>query len=85
MADGVLHVPADRIIACEGDLLLGKGVALVRTPCHTVGNWSLALHTDNGVWTVSENGVSADSYAPEASEIAGLRRYGFGLASSSCG
>ena len=75
MADGLRGVPADRVIACEGDLLLGKGVALVRTPGHTVGNWSLVLHTDNGVWAVSENGVACDSYAPEHSRIPGLRRY----------
>lgn len=71
----VRHVPPDRFIVCDGDVLLGKGVALFRTPGHTVGNWSLALSTDNGVWTVSENGVAADSYAPEASEIAGLARF----------
>jgi len=73
--DAVRHVPADRIVVCDGDVLLGKGVALVRTPGHTVGNWSLAVSTDNGVWTVSENGVAADSYSPDASEIPGLRRY----------
>jgi hypothetical protein len=73
--DGVRHVPPDRIIACDGDVLLGKGVALVRTPGHTVGNWSLVLSTDNGVWAVSENGVACDSYAPEASKIPGLRKY----------
>src|SRR5262249_49954241 len=64
-----------RIVACDGDLLLGKGVALVRTPGHTVGNWSLLLSTDTGVWSVSENGIAADAWAPKASRIPGLRRY----------
>ncbi len=73
--EGVRHVPADRLVACDGDMLLGKGVALVRTPGHTVGNWSLVINTDTGVWAVSENGVAADSYAPEASRIPGVRRY----------
>jgi glyoxylase-like metal-dependent hydrolase (beta-lactamase superfamily II) len=73
--EAVRHVPPDRLVPCDGDVLLGKGVALVRTPGHTVGNWSLALSTDNGVWTVSENGVAADAYAPEASSIPGLRKY----------
>jgi hypothetical protein len=73
--DAVRHVPADRIVPCDGDLLLGRGVALVRTPGHTVGNWSLAVHTDTGVWTVSENGVACDAYSPEASRILGLRGY----------
>jgi hypothetical protein len=68
-------VPEDRIIAVDGDLLLGRGVALVRTPGHTVGNWSLVLNTESGVWAVSENGIACDAYAPEASSIPGLRRY----------
>jgi hypothetical protein len=75
VADCVRHVPADRIVACEGDVLLGKGVALIRTPGHTVGSWSLLLSTDNGVWSVSENGIAADAWAPAASRIPGLRRY----------
>jgi hypothetical protein len=75
IAEGVRRVPPARIVACEGDLLLGRGVALVRTPGHTTGNWSLVVHTDNGVWAVSGNGVACDSYAPAASRIPGLRRY----------
>ncbi|APR82248.1 Hypothetical protein A7982_07597 [Minicystis rosea] len=75
IADGVRRVPHDRVVVCDGDILLGKGVALVRTPGHTVGNWSLVVNTDTGVWAVSENGVAADSYAPEASKIPGLRRH----------
>jgi hypothetical protein len=73
--DAVRDVPADRIVRLDGDYLLGEGVALVRTPGHTVGNWSLALSTSTGIWTVSENGVATDSYAPLASKIAGLRAY----------
>jgi hypothetical protein len=75
VAAGLAGVPADRLIACDGDVLLGKGVALVRTPGHTVGNWSLVVHTDNGMWAVSENGIACDAYAPEASRIPGLRGY----------
>ncbi len=75
IADGLRGVPPDRVVACDGDVLLGKGVALVRTPGHTAGNWSLVVNTDTGVWAVSENGVACDSYAPAASRIAGLRRY----------
>jgi hypothetical protein len=68
-------VPEDRIAPVDGDFLLGRGVALVRTPGHTVGNWSLVLNTESGVWAVSENGIACDAYAPEASAIPGLRRY----------
>jgi glyoxylase-like metal-dependent hydrolase (beta-lactamase superfamily II) len=75
LPDALRGVPADRIVPCDGDVLLGRGVALVRTPGHTVGNWSLVLNTDTGVWAVSENGVACDAYAPEASRIPGLARY----------
>jgi hypothetical protein len=68
-------VARDRIVPVDGDLLLGQGVALVRTPGHTVGNWSLVLNTETGIWAVSENGISCDSYAPELSDIPGVRRF----------
>ena len=47
----------------------------MRTPGHTAGNWSLVVHTDGGMWTVSENGVACDCYSPEQSRIPGLRRH----------
>lgn len=75
IAEAVRHVARDRFLVCDGDVLLGKGVALMRTPGHTVGNWSLVLNTDGGVWTVSENGVAADSYSPEASQIPGVAKH----------
>ena len=75
LEDAIRGVAEDRIVPVEGDFLVGRGVALVRTPGHTVGNWSLVLNTESGVWAVSENGISCDSYAPEASEIGGIRRY----------
>ena len=73
--DGVRAVPADRIVELDGDYLLGGGLALVRTPGHTAGNHSPVLHTDRGLWTISENGVAPECYAPMASEIPGVRRY----------
>ncbi|HEV8325504.1 MAG TPA: hypothetical protein VG389_28100 [Myxococcota bacterium] len=73
--DCLTGVDPARIVPVERDLLLGRGVALVRTPGHTVGNWSLVLNTDSGVWAVSENGIACDAYAPEASAIPGLRGY----------
>jgi hypothetical protein len=73
--DALEGVAPDRFLVTDADLLLGPGVALVRTPGHTVGNWSLVLNTDRGVWAVSENGVACDSYAPEASGIPGISRY----------
>jgi hypothetical protein len=68
-------LPADRLALLDEDVLLGPGVALIATPGHTAGNVSLALHTDGGVWTSSENGVAAESWAPRASRIPGVRAF----------
>jgi glyoxylase-like metal-dependent hydrolase (beta-lactamase superfamily II) len=68
-------VPADRIVALDGDYLLGGGFALVRTPGHTIGNQTLVVVTDRGAWTISENGICVDAYAPGSSDIRGLARH----------
>jgi hypothetical protein len=68
-------VPADRIVALEGDYTLGGGFALVRTPGHTIGNHTLVVVTDRGAWTISENGISVDAYAPGTSRLGGVARH----------
>lgn len=68
-------VAAERVVLLNSDVSLGPGVALLRTPGHTWGNHSLALHTDRGVTVISENGVCMDNYAPRHSRIPGLRAY----------
>jgi hypothetical protein len=68
-------VPADRIVALDGDYAIGGGFAIVRTPGHTSGNHSIVVVTDRGAWTISENGVCVDAYAPGASRIRGLARH----------
>jgi hypothetical protein len=73
--DGVRGVARDRLLVIDGDYLIGGGLALVRTPGHTDGNHSAVLHTDRGLWTVSENGIAPECYAPLASEIPGVRRF----------
>ncbi|MEJ7601588.1 MAG: hypothetical protein WKG01_27035 [Kofleriaceae bacterium] len=65
-------VPADRIVALDGDYAIGNGFAIVRTPGHTRGNHSLVVVTDRGAWTISENGISVDAYAPGTSRIRGV-------------
>ncbi|HET6612162.1 MAG TPA: hypothetical protein VFG83_09245 [Kofleriaceae bacterium] len=76
VADGVRDVPADKIVALNGDYLVGDGgFALIRTPGHTAGNVSPVLVTDSGLWTVSENGIAVECYAPAESRIPGLRRH----------
>lgn len=70
--DGKQGVRTDRVLFTNGDLQLGDGVYLVRTPGHTSGNQSIVLKTDSGVWASSENGVCVDNYNPRASKIPGL-------------
>ncbi len=75
VADGVAGIAPERIIALDDDVLLGPGVALVRTPGHTRGNHSIVLNTDDGIWVISENGVAVDAMNPRASRIAGVARH----------
>lgn len=59
----------------DRDLLLGSGVALIRTPGHTEGNHTIVFALPDGLMTVSENGVAAECYAPEKSRLPGLAAY----------
>ncbi|HTR51356.1 MAG TPA: hypothetical protein VMJ10_11660 [Kofleriaceae bacterium] len=68
-------VPADRIVALDGDYAIGGGFAIVRTPGHTWGNHSLVVVTERGAWTISENGICVDAYAPGTSHIRGVARH----------
>jgi hypothetical protein len=75
ISEALEGIAPERVIALDGDYLLGPGVALVRSPGHTLGNHTIVLHTDGGMWTISENGVGVDNYAPEVSRIPGVRRF----------
>ncbi|HUH01522.1 MAG TPA: hypothetical protein VML75_05970 [Kofleriaceae bacterium] len=75
VADGLTAIPANKIVALDGDYLLGAGFALVRTPGHTAGNHSPVVSTDRGLWTISENGIAVECYAPAHSAIRGLRAH----------
>jgi len=69
-------VPADRIVALEGSAWLGKGLALVWTPGHTLGNHSIVFNAPGrGVFAVSENAISPECYLPAASKIRALREH----------
>ena len=72
--DGLKDLITDNVVLVDGDVELGKGVALVWTPGHTDGNHSLCINTDDGVWVSSENGVAADSWHPHLSKIPGVRK-----------
>lgn len=64
-----------KIILLDSDVMLGEGVALVRTPGHTPGNHSIVAHTPEGLFVTSENGISPECYAPLHSTIAGVAKY----------
>jgi len=70
--EGRMGVETGRVCLTDGDFVLGEGVALVRTPGHTVGNQTLFLKTDRGLWGCSENGTCADNWSPRHSRIAGV-------------
>ncbi len=72
IVDGKEGVDTSRITLTERDMQLGDGVMLLRTPGHTIGNQTLFVKTDRGVWGVSENGTCADAWSPRASSIAGV-------------
>jgi hypothetical protein len=75
VGDGIKDIPTDNVILLDGDVELGKGVALVWTPGHTDGNHSLVVNTSSGVWVSSENGVCADNWHPNLSRIPGVKRF----------
>jgi hypothetical protein len=70
--DGKRGARTQNVALTAGDLALGDGVLLVRTPGHTSGNQTLFLNTGEGVWGVSENWTSADNWSPLDSKIPGL-------------
>lgn len=68
-------VRLEAVVELDGDVELGPGVAVLRTPGHTDGNQSLVLRTPSGVWVSSENGVSLDNWQPDLSRIPGVRSF----------
>ncbi len=73
--NGTKGLDPSKVVMLDSDVRLGEGLALVRTPGHTMGNHSLVAHTPEGVMVSSENGVGADAYAPEHSKINAVRKY----------
>src|SRR5437879_9781786 len=65
---------SEAISAIDGSVLLGPGVALISTPGHTIGNHTLVVNTDTGIWASSETVIAAECLTPEASRTPRLRR-----------
>lgn len=68
-------IDESRLLPVRGDVLLGPGVALLRSPGHTLGNHTLVVNTERGIYTSSENGIAVDSWAPEHSRIPGVAKW----------
>jgi len=68
-------VPPEAFLPIEGSVLLGPGVAVVKTPGHVFGNQSLVLNTSTGIWASSENVIAAEALTPEHSKLPGVARW----------
>ncbi len=79
--NGLEGVSEGRVIQFDGDVMLGDGIALIHTPGHTEGNHSIVVNTDEGLWVISENGISVDAYAPLYSTVPGVARYAADISS----
>lgn len=73
--NGTRGIPPSRVVLVDGGVFVGDGLAFVETPGHTMGHWSMVVNTDRGILVSSENGVSADAYAPMASSMRAVRAY----------
>ena len=73
--EGTKGVDDRRVLLLDGDAWLGPGVALLRTPGHTLGNRSLAVVTEAGLFVTSENAVATECYVPMQSAIPGVREW----------
>ncbi|MCW2950278.1 MAG: hypothetical protein JWN41_1291 [Thermoleophilia bacterium] len=69
------HIREEQLLFVDGDVLLGPGVALLRTPGHTLGNFSLVVNTERGIFASSENGIAVESYAPLHSKLPGVAKW----------
>ncbi|MFC3897698.1 hypothetical protein ACFOWZ_40035 [Lentzea rhizosphaerae] len=68
-------VPPEAFLPIEGSVVLGPGVAVVKTPGHVFGNQSLVLNTSTGIWVSSENVIAAEALTPEHSKLPGLAKW----------
>jgi hypothetical protein len=75
-------IDESRLLVIDGSVLVAPGLALLRTPGHTLGNHTIVMNAPgNVVMTSSENGVAVEAYTPLASKLPGVagfaRRWGY--------
>ena len=75
-------VDESRLLVVDGSVLVAPGLALLRTPGHTLGNHTIVMNTaERGIMTSSENGVAVELYSPRYSKLPGVadfaRRWGY--------
>jgi glyoxylase-like metal-dependent hydrolase (beta-lactamase superfamily II) len=75
-------IDESRLLVIDGSVLVAPGLALLRTPGHTLGNHTIVMNAPGrGVMTSSENGVAVEAYAPRFSKLPGVaafaKRWGY--------
>ncbi|MBS1907769.1 MAG: hypothetical protein JST33_14665 [Actinobacteria bacterium] len=68
-------VPAESFYPIDGTVILGPGVAALKTPGHVFGNQTLLLNTSTGIWASSENVIAVESLTPEHSKLPGVAKW----------
>jgi hypothetical protein len=69
-------VDESRLLVVDGSVLVAPGLALLRTPGHTLGNHTIVMNAPGrGVMTSSENGVAVEAYAPRHSKLPGVAAF----------
>jgi len=65
-----------KLLVIDGSVLVAPGLALLRTPGHTLGNQTIVLNAPgHGIMTSSENGVAVECYAPRSSKLPGVAAF----------
>jgi glyoxylase-like metal-dependent hydrolase (beta-lactamase superfamily II) len=69
-------IDESKLLVVDGSVLVAPGLALLRTPGHTLGNQTIVMNAPGrGVMTSSENGVAVECYAPRHSKLPGVARF----------
>ena len=69
-------IDESRLLVIDGSVLVAPGLALLRTPGHTLGNQTIVVNVPGrGILTSSENGIAVESYVPQFSTLPGVREF----------